>query len=45
LILMSATVTQSAVEDSGAVAGLRKPIELNVLLDIVREHAEEFRGR
>jgi CheY-like chemotaxis protein len=45
LILMSATVTQSAVEDSGAVAGLRKPIELNVLLDVVREHAEEFRGR
>jgi CheY-like chemotaxis protein len=45
LILMSATVSQSAVEDSGAVAGLRKPIELNVLLDVVREHAEEFRGR
>jgi CheY-like chemotaxis protein len=45
LILMSATVSQSAVEDSGAVAGLRKPIELNTLLDVVREHAEEFRGR
>jgi CheY-like chemotaxis protein len=39
LILMSATVSQSAVEDSGAVAGLRKPIELNTLLDVVREHA------
>jgi CheY-like chemotaxis protein len=45
LILMSATVSQSAVEDSGAVAGLRKPVELNTLLDVVREHAEEFRGR
>jgi CheY-like chemotaxis protein len=45
LILMSATVSQSAVEDSGAVAGLRKPVELNTLLDVVREHAEEYRGR
>jgi CheY-like chemotaxis protein len=45
LILMSATVSQSAVDESGAVAALHKPVELNRLLDVVREHAEEFRGR
>ena len=39
LILISATVTQSAVEASGAVTGLRKPVDLNVLLDTVRQHA------
>src|SRR5215203_1013170 len=32
LILISATVTQSAVETTGAVIGLRKPFDLNVLL-------------
>jgi len=39
LILVSATVTHAAVTASGAVAGLRKPIDLGVLLDAVREHA------
>jgi len=39
LILVSATVTHAAVAASGAVAGLRKPIDLGVLLDAVREHA------
>ena len=40
LILISATVTHAAVAETGAVAGLRKPIDLDVLLDAVREHAE-----
>ncbi len=39
LILISATVSESAVRATGAVTGLRKPIDLNVLLDIVRRHA------
>ncbi len=39
LILISATVTESAVRATGAVAGLRKPIDLNLLLDIVQQHA------
>ncbi len=39
LILISATVTESAVRATGAVAGLRKPIDLNVLLDAVKQHA------
>lgn len=39
LILISATVTHAAIEETGAVAGLRKPIDLDVLLDTVREHA------
>lgn len=41
LILISATVTQSAVLATGAVTGLRKPVDLNVLLDTVREHATD----
>lgn len=41
LILVSATVTQSAVHETGAVTGLRKPVDLDVLLDTVREHATE----
>jgi CheY-like chemotaxis protein len=41
LILISATVTEAAVRATGAVTGLRKPIDLNVLLDTVREHAAE----
>lgn len=41
LILISATVTQSAVQAAGAVTGLRKPVDLNVLLDTVRLHATE----
>jgi len=45
LILISATVTQSAVLATGAVTGLRKPVDLNVLLDTVREHATEQRER
>lgn len=39
LILISATVTEAAVRATGAVAGLRKPIDLNVLLDAVKHHA------
>lgn len=42
LILISATVTQSAVQATGAVTGLRKPVDLNVLLDTVRHHATEM---
>jgi CheY-like chemotaxis protein len=41
LILISATVTEAAVRATGAVTGLRKPIDLNVLLDTVRAHATE----
>ena len=41
LILISATVTQSAVRATGAVTGLRKPVDLNVLLDTVRQHATD----
>jgi CheY-like chemotaxis protein len=41
LILISATVTQAAILETGAVTGLRKPIDLTVLLDTVREHAME----
>ena len=41
LILISATVTQSAVQATGAVTGLRKPVDLNVLLDTVRRHASD----
>jgi CheY-like chemotaxis protein len=39
LILISATVTQAAIQETGAVTGLRKPIDLTVLLDTVRQHA------
>ena len=39
LILISATVTEAAIAATGAVTGLRKPIDLNVLLDTVEEHA------
>src|ERR671919_2202306 len=39
LILISATVTESAVRATGAVTGLRKTIDLNVLLNTVRRHA------
>jgi len=41
LILISATVTQTAVQVTGAVTGLRKPVDLNVLLDTVRQHATD----
>ena len=41
LILISATVTRSAVQATGAVTGLRKPVDLNVLLDTVRQHATD----
>jgi CheY-like chemotaxis protein len=41
LILISATVSQSAVQATGAVTSLRKPVDLNVLLDTVREFAAE----
>ncbi|HKG28896.1 MAG TPA: response regulator [Thermomicrobiales bacterium] len=41
LILISATVSESAVQATGAVTGLRKPVDLNVLLDTVREFADE----
>ena len=41
LILISATVTHAAIQESGAVTGLRKPIDLDVLLDTVREHADD----
>lgn len=40
LILISATVTRAAIVETGAVTGLRKPIDLDVLLDAVREHAD-----
>ena len=43
LIIISATVTQSAVQATGAVTGLRKPVDLNVLLDTVRQHATDSR--
>ena len=39
LIIVSATVTESAVRATGAVTGLRKPIDLNVLLYTVKRHA------
>jgi CheY-like chemotaxis protein len=39
LILISATVTESAIKATGAVTGLRKPIDLSVLLDTVERHA------
>lgn len=39
LILISATVSESAVKATGAVTGLRKPIDLNVLLNTVKRHA------
>jgi CheY-like chemotaxis protein len=39
LILISATVSESAIAATGAVTGLRKPIDLNVLLTTVRRHA------
>jgi two-component system, chemotaxis family, chemotaxis protein CheY len=41
LILISATVTHAAIRETGAVTGLRKPVDLDVLLDAVREHAAE----
>lgn len=41
LILISATVTHAAIQETGAVAGLRKPVDLDVLLDAVREHAAD----
>jgi CheY-like chemotaxis protein len=44
LILISATVSQSAIVATGAVTGLRKPIDLTVLLDTVRLHAGEPEG-
>jgi len=44
LILISATVTQSAVQATGAVTGLRKPVDLNVLLETVRQHATDSRS-
>ena len=39
LILVSATVSRAAIAETGAVTGLRKPVDLDVLLDTVREHA------
>jgi CheY-like chemotaxis protein len=41
LILISATVTLAAIQETGAVTGLRKPVDLDVLLDTVREHAAD----
>jgi CheY-like chemotaxis protein len=41
LILISATVSETAVRATGAVTGLRKPVDLTVLLDTVREYAAE----
>jgi CheY-like chemotaxis protein len=35
LVLISATVTAEAIEATGAAAGLRKPIDLDVLLETV----------
>ena len=43
LILMSATVTESAIRRSGAVAGLRKPVDLDVLLRTVGHYAGKSR--
>jgi CheY-like chemotaxis protein len=45
LILISATVTDAAVRQSGAVAGLRKPIDLAVLLDTLERYASGDRAR
>jgi two-component system chemotaxis response regulator CheY len=39
IILISATVDEAAVRATGAVTGLRKPIDLTVLLSTVRKHA------
>jgi CheY-like chemotaxis protein len=39
LILISATVNETAIRATGAVTGLRKPIDLNVLLTTVRRVA------
>jgi CheY-like chemotaxis protein len=39
VIVISATVTRAAIEETGAVTGLRKPVDLDMLLDTVREHA------
>lgn len=39
LILISATVSAAAVLATGAVTSLRKPVDLNVLLDTVNYHA------
>jgi CheY-like chemotaxis protein len=44
LILISATVDERAVRVTGAVTGLRKPIDLNVLLTTVRQHAAATRS-
>jgi two-component system chemotaxis response regulator CheY len=44
LILISATVTEAAIRATGAVTGLRKPIDLNVLLDTVRVYARDTEG-
>jgi two-component system, chemotaxis family, chemotaxis protein CheY len=41
LILISATVSESAVQATGAVTSLRKPVDLTILLDTVREFAAE----
>jgi CheY-like chemotaxis protein len=41
LILISATVNESAVRSTGAVTGLRKPIDLNVLLDTLETYAAD----
>jgi CheY-like chemotaxis protein len=39
LILISATVTESAIRESGAVTGLRKPVDLEMLLATVSRYA------
>jgi CheY-like chemotaxis protein len=39
LILISATVTADAIVATGAAAGLRKPIDLDLLLDTIRSVA------
>lgn len=44
LILISATVTETAIRATGAVTGLRKPIDLNVLLSTVRRFANSRSG-
>jgi two-component system, chemotaxis family, chemotaxis protein CheY len=41
LILISATVSETAVQATGAVTSLRKPVDLTILLDTVREFAAE----
>ena len=41
LILISATVTEAAIRATGAVTGLRKPIDLNVSLDTVSVYAQD----